>query len=166
MPTMGDTPAAKFQSHLEIKTLRPPSPPTRPFSLSKNQDREHQKTPFFKSRAGIRKSDTWIISVFVILHVVAFIATMVANDCWRNSHGDCALKALGRLSFQPLPENPLLGPSASASVSCDLASVTTEYERWCLDSLSSCVEGTPNVCISFSETANLVVVLLSYDANS
>ncbi|KAJ0085718.1 hypothetical protein Patl1_08451 [Pistacia atlantica] len=114
MPTMGDTPAAKFQSHLEIKTLRPPSPPTRPFSLSKNQDREHQKTPFFKSRAGIRKSDTWIISVFVILHVVAFIATMVANDCGRNSHGDCALKALGRLSFQPLPENPLLGPSASA----------------------------------------------------
>lgn len=115
-PTMGDTPAAKFQSHLEIKTLQPPSPPTRPFSLSKNQDREHQKTPFFKSRAGTRKSDTWIISVFVILHVVAFIATMVANDCWRNSHGDCALKALGRLSFQPLSENPLLGPSASASV--------------------------------------------------
>ncbi|KAK9903036.1 hypothetical protein M0R45_001317 [Rubus argutus] len=33
---------------------------------------------------------------------------MVANDCWRKS-----LKAFGRLSFQPLGENPLLGHSAS-----------------------------------------------------
>ncbi|KAB1205425.1 Rhomboid-like protease 4 [Morella rubra] len=38
---------------------------------------------------------------------------MFVNDCWTNSHQDCALKVLGRLSFQPLSENPLLGPSAS-----------------------------------------------------
>ncbi|XP_044512273.1 RHOMBOID-like protein 8 [Mangifera indica] len=111
---MGDTSAAKFQSHLEIKKPQPPSPPLRRFSLSENQDQGHQKTPFFKSRAGTRKNDTLIISIFVILHVVVFIATMVANDCRRNSHGDCTVKALGRLSFQPLSENPLLGPSASA----------------------------------------------------
>lgn len=54
-----------------------------------------------------------MVSVFVILHAGVFIATMLVNDCWTNSHGDCILKDLGRLSFQPLSENPLLGPSES-----------------------------------------------------
>ncbi|XP_057730136.1 RHOMBOID-like protein 8 [Arachis stenosperma] len=57
--------------------------------------------------------DTWVVSVFVIIHVGVFIATMLVNDCWTNSNGDCALKTLGRFSFQPLSENPLLGPSQS-----------------------------------------------------
>ncbi|PKI47445.1 hypothetical protein CRG98_032154 [Punica granatum] len=38
---------------------------------------------------------------------------MAINNCVEKSHGDCAVKVLGRLSFQPLSENPLLGPSAS-----------------------------------------------------
>ncbi|KAK2994842.1 hypothetical protein RJ640_026039 [Escallonia rubra] len=61
------------------------------------------------------EANTWVISLFVIIHLIAFASTMIVNDCWRNSNGDCSLKPLGRLSFQPLPENPLLGPSANAS---------------------------------------------------
>ncbi|KAL3639259.1 SNARE-binding exocyst subunit S6 [Castilleja foliolosa] len=37
----------------------------------------------------------------------------IVNDCWGNSHEQCVFKKLGRFSFQPLSENPLLGPSAS-----------------------------------------------------
>lgn len=106
----------KVQTQIVVK---PPSPPSqesdiRPFGSPR--ERDPHKTPFFKSRARRRRSDTWVISVFVILHVVAFAATMAVNDCGRNSHGECVLKSLGRLSFQPLSENPLLGPSASTWV--------------------------------------------------
>ncbi|KAG8379585.1 hypothetical protein BUALT_Bualt07G0104200 [Buddleja alternifolia] len=69
--------------------------------------------PFFRPLSH-RKENTWVISVFVILHLIAFAATMIVNDCWRNSHTQCAFKQLGRFSFQPLDENPLLGPSASS----------------------------------------------------
>ncbi|KAJ4701239.1 Rhomboid-like protein [Melia azedarach] len=103
---MAESAPPKLQTQIEIKPPQEKEPRT--------QEQEHRRAPFFKSRGRRRRSDTWIISVFVILHVVAFITTMAVNDCWKNSHGDCAFKALGRLSFQPLSENPLLGPSASA----------------------------------------------------
>ncbi|KAL2339852.1 hypothetical protein Fmac_007792 [Flemingia macrophylla] len=69
-----------------------------------------QRIPLMKSR---RRGDTWVVSVFVIIEIGVFIATMLVNDCWSNSHGDCVLQSLGRFSFQPLLENPLLGPSRS-----------------------------------------------------
>ncbi|GKU87726.1 hypothetical protein SLEP1_g2076 [Rubroshorea leprosula] len=102
--------AAKLQTYnIEITPQKPqlsfdnpPPPPPPPHEFS-----------FFSSRSRRRGSDTWIISVFVILHILAFITAMFVNDCSANSHGDCALQLLGRISFQPLSENPLLGPSAS-----------------------------------------------------
>ncbi|XP_068481562.1 inactive RHOMBOID-like protein 8 [Phaseolus vulgaris] len=72
-----------------------------------------KRIPLMKSRGGRRRGDTWVISVFVIIQIGVFIATMLVNDCWTNSHGDCVLKGLGRFSFQPLTENPHLGPSQS-----------------------------------------------------
>ncbi|KAL3504044.1 hypothetical protein ACH5RR_033885 [Cinchona calisaya] len=73
-----------------------------------------QKVAFpFCRQIRQRRDNSWVISLIVILHVVVFVATMISNDCGKNSHGHCALKTLGRLSFQPLSENPLLGPSAS-----------------------------------------------------
>ncbi|KAK7410561.1 hypothetical protein VNO78_01431 [Psophocarpus tetragonolobus] len=69
-----------------------------------------ERIPLMKSRRG---RDTWVVSVFVIIQIGVFIATMLVNDCWTNSHGDCILHSLGRFSFQPLAENPLLGPSQS-----------------------------------------------------
>ncbi|KAJ8762848.1 hypothetical protein K2173_022977 [Erythroxylum novogranatense] len=83
------------------------------FSLDLIGDDDHRTTPFFKSRSRRRRRDTWIISIFVIVHLIAFIATMIVNDCPFYSHGHCSVKSLARLSFQPLSENPLLGPSAS-----------------------------------------------------
>ncbi|EPS69286.1 hypothetical protein M569_05483, partial [Genlisea aurea] len=69
--------------------------------------------PLFR-RLSQRKESSWIISLFVILHLIAFAATMAVNDCWTNSHARCFFARLGRFSFQPLSENPFLGPSASA----------------------------------------------------
>ncbi|XP_061988299.1 inactive RHOMBOID-like protein 8 [Rosa rugosa] len=102
--------------HTQIDITAPPPCSADDSSLATETLRE-QRLSFFASRytrrRRRRRSDTWIISLFVILHVLAFALTMAVNDCWRKSHGDCALGAFGRLSFQPLRENPLLGPSAS-----------------------------------------------------
>lgn len=89
------------------------------------------RVPFFRS-ASRRRGDTWIVSLFVLLHVFAFVATMAVNNCGENSHGDCALEALGRFSFQPLPENPLLGPSASTldAVGAVRRTLLTEHQTW------------------------------------
>ncbi|XP_034677112.1 RHOMBOID-like protein 8 [Vitis riparia] len=95
------------QTQIEIK---PPQPAH--YSDAGDDQVLEQQVRFFKS--GTRKrEDSWVISLFVVLHIVAFAATMFVNDCWQNSHRDCAIKVLGRLSFQPLWENPLLGPSSS-----------------------------------------------------
>ncbi|XP_010555211.1 PREDICTED: RHOMBOID-like protein 8 [Tarenaya hassleriana] len=76
-------------------------------------DPHRDKFPFFRHRSRQISRDTWLISVFVLLQIVIFAVTMGVNDCPGNSYGDCAAEFLGRFSFQPLSENPMLGPSAS-----------------------------------------------------
>ncbi|KAJ6730410.1 RHOMBOID-RELATED [Salix viminalis] len=57
---------------------------------------------------------------------------MAVNDCVHNSHGDCAFKALGRMSFQPLLENPFLGPSASTldKMGAIRKTLLAEHQTW------------------------------------
>ncbi|KAF2592958.1 hypothetical protein F2Q70_00045613 [Brassica cretica] len=76
-------------------------------------DPSSDKIPFFRHRSRQIKRDTWLVSVFVLLQIVVFAVTMGVNDCSRNSNDHCAARLLGRFSFQPLSENPMLGPSAS-----------------------------------------------------
>ncbi|CAG7904872.1 unnamed protein product [Brassica rapa] len=83
------------------------------FSTPIAGDPSSDKLPFFRHRSRQIKRDTWLVSVFVLLQIVVFAVTMGVNDCSGNSNGHCAAKLLGRFSFQPLSENPMLGPSAS-----------------------------------------------------
>lgn len=58
---------------------------------------------------------SWLIPMFVVANVAVFIVTMFVNNCPRNNlgfEGSCVAKFLGRLSFEPLKENPLFGPSS------------------------------------------------------
>ncbi|TMW87600.1 hypothetical protein EJD97_019734 [Solanum chilense] len=101
--------SSKSQAQVEIKQQCASMAST--FSTEMTAD-ERVPFPFFRPLSQ-KRANTWIISLFVILHLGAFTVTMIVNDCWENSYGDCALKPLRRFSFQPLYENPLLGPSAS-----------------------------------------------------
>ncbi|KAF8380306.1 hypothetical protein HHK36_027788 [Tetracentron sinense] len=59
---------------------------------------------------------SWLIPMVVVANVAMFIATMYVNDCPKNNfgfQGKCVARFLGKLSFQPLQENPLFGPSSS-----------------------------------------------------
>ncbi|GMN45245.1 hypothetical protein TIFTF001_014442 [Ficus carica] len=108
---------SEAETHIDIK---PPPPPifadVKPLKNHPTQEHPPILLSFFSSgssRRRRRRGDTWVVSVFVILHAVAFAATMFVNDCWHNSNEDCAVSALGRFSFQHFSENPLLGPSDS-----------------------------------------------------
>lgn len=59
---------------------------------------------------------SWLIPFFVAANIAMFVITMLINNCPKNRdgfRGQCVAKFLGRLSFQPLRENPLFGPSSS-----------------------------------------------------
>ncbi|GAU49831.1 hypothetical protein TSUD_88490 [Trifolium subterraneum] len=55
----------------------------------------------------------WLVPTFVVANVAVFIITMYINDCPNRSlhPASCFASFLGRFSFQPLKQNPLLGPS-------------------------------------------------------
>ncbi|KAL2622148.1 hypothetical protein R1flu_002353 [Riccia fluitans] len=61
-----------------------------------------------------RRHRVFLIPLFVTANIVVFIVTMWRNNCPDHIRigGKCVLRWLGRFSFQPWSENPLLGPSA------------------------------------------------------
>ncbi|XAR50926.1 hypothetical protein NMG60_11005393 [Bertholletia excelsa] len=61
-----------------------------------------------------------------------FVITMYVNDCPKNSVS-CVARFLGRFSFQPFKENPLLGPSSLALEkmgALDVNKVVHRHEGW------------------------------------
>ncbi|XWS25230.1 hypothetical protein CRYUN_Cryun27aG0051700 [Craigia yunnanensis] len=98
----GETPANKLHTQIEIKPQNQEPAPSSSFDNTENDNQPEGKFPFFESRYRQRASDTWLISLFIILHLLAFITTTLFNYF-----------PLGSVFFQPLSENPLLGPSAS-----------------------------------------------------
>lgn len=58
-----------------------------------------------------KKWVSWLVPCFVIANIVMFIITMYVNNCPKNTVS-CVARFLGRFSFQPFKENPLLGPSS------------------------------------------------------
>nr|KYP44912.1 Rhomboid family member 1 [Cajanus cajan] len=74
----------------------------------------------------------WLIPFFVILNVIVFIITMYVNECPK-SRVRCIAPFLGRFSFQPFSENPLLGPSALTLLNMGALAVhkvVYEHQGW------------------------------------
>ncbi|ERN07903.1 hypothetical protein AMTR_s00012p00233870 [Amborella trichopoda] len=59
-----------------------------------------------------RRWVSWLVPLFVAVNVAVFVVVMFVNDCPKHSDR-CIATFLGRFSFQPFKENPLLGPSSS-----------------------------------------------------
>uniref|UniRef100_A0A2P2IQN3 RHOMBOID-like protein n=1 Tax=Rhizophora mucronata TaxID=61149 RepID=A0A2P2IQN3_RHIMU len=86
----------------------------------------HREVKHFK------KWKSWLIPVFVIANVVVFIITMYVNNCPKNSFS-CIARFLGRFSFQPFKENPLLGPSSTTLLNMgalDVTRVVDGHQGW------------------------------------
>ncbi|GER57269.1 RHOMBOID-like 1 [Striga asiatica] len=74
----------------------------------------------------------WLLPAFVVANVVMFVITMYVNNCPKNSVS-CVARFLGRLSFQPFGENPLLGPSSltlEKMGALDVSRVVVRHEGW------------------------------------
>ena len=85
--------------------------PTPPGSYGLPPPNPAPRKPFFTAYS-------WLVPVAVIVACcIVFVVEMVVNDCPSRSRlggQQCVANFLGRVSFQPLRENPLLGPSVQA----------------------------------------------------
>ncbi|CAM6106215.1 unnamed protein product [Calypogeia fissa] len=77
----------------------------------------------------------WLIPIVLMVQSIIFIITMYENDCPHTyfNPSKCVLKFLSRLSFQPLNENPLLGPSYGTLLSVGALNsllVTNSRQGW------------------------------------
>ncbi|CAN1849683.1 RHOMBOID-like protein 1 [Linum perenne] len=79
-----------------------------------------------------KKWVTWLIPCFVLANTIMFIITMYKNNCPKNSVS-CVARFLGRFSFQPFKENPLLGPSSTTlrnMGALDVNKVVHQHQGW------------------------------------
>ncbi|XP_065858175.1 RHOMBOID-like protein 2 isoform X2 [Euphorbia lathyris] len=84
---------------------------------SKNRGYYASNPNFYYHETSDKQWTSWLIPMFVVANIAAFIAAMYVNNCPKNNlgfEGACVAKFLGRFSFQPLRENPLFGPSSEA----------------------------------------------------
>nr|GME17503.1 RHOMBOID-like protein 1 [Ipomoea batatas] len=98
--------------------MEPEAPPGTPINCS---DIKHFKKWF-----------SWLVPCFVVANVVVFVITMFVNNCPKNSVS-CLARFLGRFSFQPFSENPLLGPSSNTLEkmgALDVSKVVEEHQAW------------------------------------
>ncbi|XP_030448814.1 RHOMBOID-like protein 3 isoform X2 [Syzygium oleosum] len=77
---------------------------------------------------------SWLVPMFVVASIAVFVVTMYVNDCpEHHPAGGCVAKFLGRLSFEPLKQNPLFGPSDSTFIklgALDWDRVVHRHQGW------------------------------------
>ncbi|RZR88059.1 hypothetical protein BHM03_00015575, partial [Ensete ventricosum] len=68
-----------------------------------------------EAEAEERAWTAWLVPLIVVACVAVFVAEMYVNNCPAHPgpFGSCTARFLHRVSFQPVRENPLLGPSSS-----------------------------------------------------
>ncbi|KAK9029163.1 hypothetical protein V6N11_026286 [Hibiscus sabdariffa] len=137
-----------MDSRIEIKVTDPksgdtgvhpagPSHAASPSSGGERRRQEHrhregQQAAWLIDFVPFKKWAPWLIPGFVLVNIFLFIITMYINDCPKTSKS-CVWKFLGRFSFQPFKENPLLGPSASTLEkmgALEVSKVVRRHEAW------------------------------------
>lgn len=94
--------------------------------------RSHQQVVIM-ARPYYRRWSPWLVSGATVACVAIFLVTMYVNDCPTHNSNCAAAGFLGRFAFQPLRENPLLGPSSATLVkmgALDVAKVVHGRQGW------------------------------------
>ncbi|CAM0149584.1 unnamed protein product [Urochloa decumbens] len=91
-----------------------------------------QQQQLIRARPYYRRWSPWIVPGATVACIALFLVTMYVNDCPKHS-SNCAAGFLGRFAFQPLKENPLLGPSSATLVkmgALDVSKVVHGGQGW------------------------------------
>ncbi|XP_023533312.1 RHOMBOID-like protein 2 [Cucurbita pepo subsp. pepo] len=103
----------------------------------------------------------WLVPMFVVANIAMFIVVMYVNNCPKTNLGfgdKCVAGFLGRFSFQPLKENPLLGPSSNTLVKLGALKwdkVVHEHQGW---RLLSCIWLHAGIIHLLANMLSLVVI--------
>ncbi|KAL5580987.1 hypothetical protein UlMin_013429 [Ulmus minor] len=122
----------KVHPRREDNTVHPVGPPSQPATGPVRLGRSSSEYRPFK------KWVSWLVPSFVVANIILFAVTMFVNDCPSNSTS-CLAPFLGRFSFQPLKENPLLGPSSTTLQkmgALEVYNVVHKHQAW---RLISCI---------------------------
>ncbi|KAF5953756.1 hypothetical protein HYC85_006612 [Camellia sinensis] len=131
----------------DVESPPPPPPPRIPA----------QSPLAYREIKHLKKWFPWLIPSFVVANVVMFAITMFVNDCPKNSVS-CVARVLGRFSFQPFKENPLLGPSSSTLEkmgALDVSKVVHRHQGW---RLITCIWLHAGVLHILANMLSLVVI--------
>ncbi|XP_058209100.1 RHOMBOID-like protein 1 [Rhododendron vialii] len=115
---------------VDVETPPPPSPAPAPPAAAATA--RSPSAMCSREVKHFKKWFPWLIPTFVVACVVMLIITMYVNDCPKNSVS-CVAGFLGRFSFQPFKENPLLGPSSSTLEkmgALDVSKVVHKHQWW------------------------------------
>lgn len=90
---------------------------------------------FFGRDSDDKTHTPWLSVTLTISYAIIFIMTMQHNNCPENAVNKnlCLLPALGKFSFQPWSENPLLGSSGRTLIgmgALEAELVTKAHEGW------------------------------------
>lgn len=102
-------------------------------------------SPFYNDPITLEKTHKpWLVPTIVVVEIIVFVFEMVVNNCpgHDSAYGSCVAKFLGRLSFQPWKENPLLGPTSNTYV---LYNYFLEFNSDMIDflTMNNCCLGPP-----------------------
>ncbi|KAJ9698437.1 hypothetical protein PVL29_007496 [Vitis rotundifolia] len=111
-----------------------PSPIGVPAASAPPRQQQH----LFSEFRPFKRWFPWMVPTFVVANIVMFLITMFINNCPKNSVS-CVADFLGRFSFQPLKENPLLGPSSSTLEKMGALEVSKVVHRHQVWRLISCI---------------------------
>ncbi|CAL0334096.1 unnamed protein product [Lupinus luteus] len=129
------TPLPSSSTGIEIKDQVPRGSNTEPIPppIPANHGGESRSMNF-------KRWFPWLVPSFVVANVALFVITMYKNNCPKHSIPDsCFAPFLGRFSFQPLKQNPLLGPSSSTLENMGALQVDKVVHRHQVWRLFSCV---------------------------
>ncbi|WJZ88915.1 hypothetical protein VitviT2T_008176 [Vitis vinifera] len=111
-----------------------PSPMGIPAASAPPRQQQH----LFSEFRPFKRWFPWMVPTFVVANIAMFLITMFINNCPKNSVS-CVADFLGRFSFQPLKENPLLGPSSSTLEKMGALEVSKVVHRHQVWRLISCI---------------------------
>ncbi|CAA7389708.1 unnamed protein product [Spirodela intermedia] len=132
---MGDGKEAEVEVRVQPRRADNTVHPLQTESSSRAVPSENYPSDEFRP---FRKWIPWMIPTFVVANIAVFLISMYVNNC-PNRSDSCVARFLGRFSFQPFKENPLLGPASSTLQrmgALDVKKVVDRHQWW---RLISCI---------------------------